>query len=76
MMDSKAGQFVDMEKFSKMINAGEPQQKPMPTVFIGEIVSIKGVRFVVLSFKTNGRIRLKMLRDDKDGKIGDRFNGI
>lgn len=43
----------------------------MPTVQIGEIVEIKMVRFKVIGLKTNGRLRLKMLRDSEPGKIGE-----
>ena len=64
-MDAEAGRFImpdEMELRKDLSDLERTRIELMPTLAIGELVSIKGVTFVVRSIKQNGRLGLKMLK--------------
>ena len=63
-MDANAGRFImpdEMSKFKKDLRELERIQK-LPTLAIGEVVEIKGVKFTVRRIKADGRLGLRMVK--------------
>ncbi len=49
----------------------EGRTVPRPTLRLGEIVDLKGVRFQVVTLKVGtGRVRLRMMSDKEQGNVG------
>ena len=64
-MQQSTGRFSDnleMDKFKKDLSEVQVSQlQKLPTLAIGEVVDIKGVKFRVTRIKANGKLGLKML---------------
>lgn len=64
MMEQKTGTFkeIDAALFNKDMQITPDKLKDLgPTIYVGEIVEIKGVKFQVRYFKPNGKIGLRMI---------------
>ncbi len=73
MMDKETGTFMPIPRETERAIAGYvgPERSkyaagllaklPRPTLSIGELVEIKGVRFMVLRMKADGKLGLKMM---------------
>ena len=66
MMDSKSGEFKPLppefgEQVKEEIQTGKPSG--VPFIYVGEIVDVKGVKFLVRDFRPNGKLRLRMVKD-------------
>lgn len=70
MMDQPTGRFVPLPKEAaeKILIVDDIEQQkhilaalPKPTLYIGEVIEIKGVKFEVIRIKADGKLGLKML---------------
>ena len=60
MMSPSTGTFepLDRDAYSKNLE----QLIPKPTIHEGEVVEVKGVKFIVTYWKPNGKLGLRMVR--------------
>ena len=66
MMNPQSGTFEPPnEKAWRKAEERDMREKiEKPTICIGEIVEVKGVKFIVRYFKPNGKMGLRMVRQD------------
>ena len=60
-MDSEKRRFVGEQDFAKLPPMEQQRVRALPTLAIGEVFEIKGVRFKVTEILSRGRMKSKML---------------
>lgn len=60
-MDSEKRRFVSNEDFAKEPPMEQARIVRLPTLAIGEVFEVKGVRFKVTDIRSRGRMAAKMM---------------
>ena len=60
-MDSNTGRFIGPDEYRRAAEPGRIRISKMPTLELGEIVEVKGVKFRVKKIKPNGHLAMQMV---------------